>query len=55
MKTKTVLMGLAIPMICSLLVAVPKPGGAQGTKLDKKIYIQATAMGTLTQLWRSLV
>ena len=49
MKRRIVLMGFAIPIICSLFVAVPNHGAAQGTKLAKKVYIQATAMGTLTQ------
>jgi hypothetical protein len=53
MKRRIVLMGFAIPIICSLFVVAPNHGAAQGTKLAKKVYIQATAMGTLTQQGRT--
>jgi hypothetical protein len=36
MKRRIVLMGFAIPIICSLFVAAPNYGAAQGTKLAQK-------------------
>jgi hypothetical protein len=51
MKTRRVLYlaTALITIVGSILFAGPTQNSAQSLKLEKKLYIQATAMGTLTQ------
>jgi hypothetical protein len=52
--TKAVLLTTTVVMVCAVLLPTHSTSAQRGTKLAKRIFIQATAMGQSTQLGRSV-